>query len=83
MEKESSFVVLPKISNQSNPCDSDESDDKVTAIQNNVNLSQRLDHKSLAEKMSYIWNEWTCKKNFYDLNSKGSFLFKFFLWGLR
>ena len=36
MENESSIVVLPKISNQSNPCDSDESDDKVTAIQNNA-----------------------------------------------
>ena len=48
-----------------------------------VSLSPRLDRKSLSEKMSYIWNEWSGRNNFFDLNSKGSFLFKLVLWGLR
>ena len=48
-----------------------------------MHLSRTLDKKVLSEKGSYIWKEWTSKKEFLDLTSKGSFAFKLVIWILR
>ena len=46
-------------------------------------LSHKLDKKTFSQKFSFIWKEWTNRKDLFDLTSKGSFAFKFFLWVLR
>ena len=48
-----------------------------------VRLGQRLDKKSFSQKSSYIWKQWTSLDDFFVLESKATFVFKFFLWGLR
>ena len=48
-----------------------------------VYLSKNLDGKSLSEKLTFIWSEWTGTYDLLDIPSKGSFVFKFLLWALR
>ena len=48
-----------------------------------VCLGQRLDKKSFSQKLSYIWKQWACRDDFFVLESKATFAFKFFLWSLR
>ena len=50
-----------------------------------VYLSKELDKKSLLEKISFIWSEWTCKDDLYDKtrNSMGSSLLNLIFWVLR
>ena len=49
-----------------------------------VYLSNELDKKPLSEKISHLRTEWTRNDiPLFDITSKGSFAFKFLLWGLR
>ena len=50
-----------------------------------VYLSKELDKKSLLEKISFIWSEWTRKDDLYDKtrNSMGSSLLNLIFWVLR
>ena len=49
-----------------------------------VYLSKELDGKSLSEKTSHLWTEWTRKDvPLFDVTSIGSFIFKLCLWCLR
>ena len=46
-------------------------------------LSKKLDGKSLSEKISFIWTEWTHRYDFLDIPNTGAFAFRFILLGLR
>ena len=50
-----------------------------------VYLSKELDKKSLLEKITYLWSEWTRKDDLYDKtrNSMGSSLLNLIFWVLR
>ena len=49
-----------------------------------VYLGKELDDKSLSEKISHIWTEWSREDvPLFEITSKGSIAFKLFLWCLR
>ena len=88
VDNDSTASGNPEDHNDSDNIDTDPGEtienDQVEEKEDEEYLSRELDGKSLPEKISHLWTEWTRKDiPLFDITSKGSFAIKFVLWCLR